>query len=157
MIKSKLKKKIINYSNILLKLFIKLDLKFFCAFILFINLRKIKKIPIKNKRNKVIVLSKSGGIEDILFAYKDQNIDNSIAFYELPRIFVKTIFYNFIGKEKYADYYTYDYNENVKNSKLKYKFFIQEIFKKLDKIWNFDAVVSFNIFYYAENDLPEPI
>ncbi len=155
MIKFKLKKIIINYSNILLNFFLKFDLKFFCALILYLNLRKFKNIPVNTIKKKIIVFSKSGGVEDIFFAYKDKNLDNSIAFYELPRIFIKTIFYQFIAQEKYADYYTYDYNENVKNNKLKYCLCIKEIFRYLDFFWKFDAVISFNIFYYAENNLPE--
>jgi hypothetical protein len=48
-------------------------------------------------------------------------------------------------------------NENIKIKKTKYKFFIKKMFFHLDNFWKFDAILGFNPFYFAENDLAEPI
>ena len=79
----------------------------------------MKKIKVKNIKKRVIILSKSGGIEDINIAYANIiNSKNEIAFYELPRNLIKEIFLYFLKNYEFGDYYTFDYNENVKDQKV---------------------------------------
>lgn len=139
----------------LVKVFLRLNFDFLITLIIFLNLRKMKKIKFYSKKKKIIVLSKSGGIEDLNSAYS-LNRDNEIVFYELPRILIKEIFAYFMKDSEYRDYYTIDYDEKVKIRKKEYKDFIYKIFQKLNSFWKFDACISFNLFYFAENDLPEP-
>jgi len=147
-----LKKKI---SATLIKILIIFKSDFLISLILLINLRKMKKIKTTEIKKKVIVLSKSGGVEDINIAYLDNN-NNKTAFYELSRGLIKEIFKYFIKDAKYKDYYTIDYSDEVKSRKNEYRNFIYKIFRNLNFFWKFDACISFNLFYYAENDLPEP-
>jgi len=147
-----LKKKI---STFLIKILVKFKSDILISLILLINLRKMKKIKTTEIKKKVIVLSKSGGVEDINIAYLNSN-NNKTAFYELSRGLIKEIFKYFIKDAKYKDYYTIDYNDEVKSRKKEYREFIYKILKNLNFFWKFDACISFNLFYYAENDLPEP-
>ena len=70
---------------------------------------------------------------------------------------IKKIFYNFLKNEKCYDYYTIDFDENIKQKKKDYKLFIKKVFLILNRFWKFDAIIGFNPFYHAEHDLPEPI
>jgi len=156
-------KSIISYllnkiSSFLLKIFLKLRSPLLCAIIFYINLKKLKKIKNNTlkKTVKIIILSKSGGIEDIKAAY--ENVDESfLEFFELPRILIKQVFFYFLNGHKYEDYYTRDSSEEIKKEKIKYKKFISTVFEKLNLFIVYKAVVSFNIFYFAENDLPESL
>ena len=113
-------KSIISYllnkiSSFLLKIFLKLRSPLLCAIIFYINLKKLKKIKNNTlkKTVKIIILSKSGGIEDIKAAY--ENVDESfLEFFELPRILIKQVFFYFLNGHKYEDYYTRDSSEEIK-------------------------------------------
>jgi len=145
-------------SVILTKLFVKANLTWFLAIIFYLNLRKMDNIKTNVVKKKVIILSKSGGIEDINSAFSNnQALDNEILFYELPRNLIKEVFKYFMSESKYADYYTIDYNDEIIEKKKNYKNFIHRLFKNLDSFFSFDALISFNLFYFAENDLPEPL
>ncbi len=148
--------KIINiFSIYLIRASLRLKSDSLTCFILLINLKKMKKIKTHINRKKIIVLSKSGGIDDLNSAYSSIAY-NDIAFYELPRNLIKEIFIYFIKDSEYRDYYTLDYDDKIKLRKKEYKNFLHKVFKKLDYFWKFDACISFNLFYFAENDLPEP-
>ena len=63
-----------------------------------LNLSKIKSIlPRKKTKFKVIVLSKSGGLDDIIESQKKYN--NSFLYMACHRIFIKTIFNTIFGKQ----------------------------------------------------------
>lgn len=148
-----IKKKISKY---LIKIFIRFKSDIIISLILLFNLRKMKKIKTSNNKKKVIVLSKSGGIEDLNIAYLHNNNNNNVTFYELSRGLIKEIFKYYIKDGKYKDYYTIDYSNEIKSRKDNYKEFIYKVLRNLNFFWKFDACISFNLFYYAENDLPEP-
>jgi hypothetical protein len=157
MFKRKLNEMIIYFSKFFLKIFVKLNLSYLSALILFVNLRRIKSINTEKIDKKIIILSKSGGIEDILSAHRVEDNNNKIGYYTLPRVLIKIIFYKFIKDERWRDYLTIDFNESIKSKKKDYKSFIKKTFSRLDSFWSFNAVLGFNPFYYAEHDLPEPI
>ncbi|MFL2891566.1 MAG: hypothetical protein ACJZ4B_02575 [Candidatus Pelagibacter sp.] len=157
MSKKQINKIILKFSAILLKIFVKFNLSYLSSLVLFINLRRVKKIYSSNFKKRIIILPKSGGLEDILSAYKNPDNNNDIGFYILPRHLIKIIFLNFLKNEDFGDFLTIDTNEQIKRKKENYKLFIKKTFIKLNKFWKFDALISFNPFYYAENDLPEPI
>ena len=141
----------------LLKILVKLNLSFLSSFILFLNLRKMKNIYCQKPNKKIILLPKSGGVEDILYAYKNPDKNNNISFYILERGLIKVIFREFLKNEKFKDYSTKDNSVIISNKKKNYKSFIKKTFSSLDKFWKFNAIIGCNPFYYAENDLPEPI
>lgn len=157
MFKNKINEIILYFSKFYLKIFVKLNLSYLSALILLINLRRIKKIYCKKTDKKIIILQKTGGIEDILSAYRNSDKDNNIGYYTLPRILIKIIFYKFLKNEKFDDYLTIDFSESIKNKKKYYKSFLKKTFSELDNLWKFNAVIGFNPFYYAEHDLAEPI
>ena len=157
MISKKVNEIILYFSIFFLNIFVKLNLSFFTALILFINLRKVKKIYTRKVLKKIIILSKSGGLEDIISAYSQYEKYNKFGYYTMPRILIKKIFIEFLKNENYKDFVTIDFNENVKKKKIKYKIFLKKVFFNLNKFWCFDAVIGFNPFYYAEHDLAEPI
>ena len=157
MFKRKLNEIIIYFSKFLLKIFVKLNLSYLSALILLINLRRVKNIHSQKIDKKIIILPKSGGPEDILSAYRKSDKNNNIGYYNLPRELIKTIFINFLKNEKFEYYLTIDFNENIKRKKKNYKLFIKKTFLRLDNFWKYNAVIGFNPFYYAENDLAEPI
>ena len=156
-LKRKINEKIIFFSTYFLKIFVKFNLPYLSSLVLLINLRRIKKIYSQKINRKVIILAKSGGNEDILSAYRNLDKNNDIAYYILPRELIKIIFLKFLKNEDFSDYSTIDTNENIKNKKENYKLFIKKTFLRLDYFWKFNAVLGFNPFYYAENDLAEPI
>ena len=157
MLKRKLNEIILYFSKYLLKIFVNFNLPYLSSLILFINLRRIKSIYGQKINKKIIILAKSGGNEDILSAYRNSDKNNDIGYYILPRDLIKIVFFKFLKNEKYGDYSTIDFNENIKIKKKNYKLFIKNIFLNLDNFWKFNAVLGFNPFYYAENDLAEPI
>lgn len=157
MLKKKINEIILYFSKFFLVLFVKLNSPLFSSIILLINLRKVKKIYTSKDVKKIIILSKSNGYEDILSAYQKNKTNNVNAFYSLPRVLIKKIFYNFLKNEKCYDYYTIDFDENIKQKKKDYKLFIKKVFLILNRFWKFDAIIGFNPFYHAEHDLPEPI
>ncbi len=149
---------VIKISSFLINFFTIFRLDLLCAIIFYLNLKKIKSIKKNTPKNskKIIILSKSGGIDDLKAAFESYE-KNHYEFFELPRILIKTIFFLFMKGHKYADYYTKDISDEITKKKLDYQEFIFKVFKKLNFFFNYKALVSFNIFYFAENDLPQPI
>ncbi len=117
--KKKLNEMILYISKFLLKIFVKLNLSFLSSIVLFLNLRKIKKIYSQKPYKKIIILPKSGGLEDISSAYKNPDKNNDITFYILPRILIKIIFHKFLKNENFEDYSTKDTNVIITNKKKK--------------------------------------
>ena len=63
-----------------------------CALILWLNIRKFKKIKFKNRNiKKILIFSKSGGNEDLKESFQN-NKKNNIVFFWIPRSFLKKIF-----------------------------------------------------------------
>ena len=92
-------KKIVYYlfqksSLLLLNISLLINSHKLCAFVVLINIRKIKSIRSKTKnKKKILVFPKSGGNEDLLAAYHNQKNIN-ISYFLLERIFLKTIFHH---------------------------------------------------------------
>jgi hypothetical protein len=149
---------IVKLSCYALYILIRLRLYFLCAIIIFFNLRKFKSVKNNtlNKSTKVIILSKSGGVDDLKAAFENKS-NNHYEFFELPRILIKYIYFYFMKDQDYEDYFTRDTTNEVTKRKTEYKNFMLNVFKKLNSLIDYKALVSFNIFYFAENDLPQPI
>ena len=119
-----------------------------------LNLRKIKNIsPKEKKKSKVIVLKKSGGLEDLIDSQKKYN--KYIDYYLLPRAFIKAIFKYYIKKEMVVEDYNYYFNKSieVKERKKKYREALIKIISILKNKFGFNAFISFNFNYYAEREL----
>ena len=126
-----------------------------CAFVIWLNIRKIKSIKsnLKNVK-KVLVFPKTGGYEDLVESHYNQN-DNNIIFYILPRLFLKKIFIHHFKRKYTRDYITKAVSSNEPQTKKRYIKFLTNTFYSLDKLIKIDGFISFNIFYYAEKHLDE--
>ena len=151
MLKKRINEIILYFSEILLKIFANFNLSYLCSIVLFINLRRVKKIYSQKVNKRIIILTKSGGLEDILSVYKNPDKNNDIAYYILPRSLIKIIFHKFLKNENYQDYSNNDSSEKVTNKKKAYKSFIKKTFSKINKFWKYKAIIRFNPFYYVEN------
>ena len=72
--------------------------------LLFITcLTKLKsKMSDRKIKHKIIILSKSGGIDDVIESQKSKAND-SIAYFACPRIFIVTIFNTIFDNQEYDD------------------------------------------------------
>ncbi len=134
---------------------LKINSKKLCAFIIWLNIRKLRSIKYKNKNvKKVLVFSKSGGNEDLIESFRNQK-NNNIAFFWIPRSFLKKIYFYHFNDPKKEDYFTKPTNaKQIYNKKLYIKF-LTSSFNFLDKLIKLDGFISFNIFYYAEKYFEE--
>ena len=147
-----------SISIYLIILGLKLKAYDFCAFVVWFNIERIKNINTNFKsRNlkKVLVFPKSGGNEDLFEAFKN-NKNNSIIFFRLPRRFLKGIHSFCFKNTPIKDYFTQikSHEKNYKKKQL-YVLSLTKIFNSLNKFVNFNSLISFNIFYYAEKYLDE--
>ena len=95
-----------------------------------LNLSRIKSILPKNEiKYKVIVLSKSGGMEDIIESQKKYN--NNFLYLACPRIFIKTIFNTIFGKQ--ASNNLKFFSNQLKTKRENYENFLLEFLKILKK------------------------
>ena len=96
-LKKKINFLILLISSKIIKLTIAFKAYVFCYIILFINIRKIKKIYKKKsnkKQIKILVFSKSGGLDDLISSQKVYN--KNIQYYVIPRLLTRKIFNFFL-------------------------------------------------------------
>ena len=148
-----------TFSLLLLNFSLLINSHKLCAFIILINIRKIKSIRSKTKsKKKILVFPKSGGNEDLIEAYHNQKNVN-ISYFLLERIFLKKIFHHHFkntDKSKFhSDLLTKPSNFiETKRKKLNIQF-LTHVFKIIDNFFEFDGYISFNVFYYNEKYLEE--
>ena len=124
------------------------------AIILFFNIKRLKNIECKNKDiKKILVFSKSGGIEDIKQALNSKK--NNIQVFFIPRSFLKKVHSYFFKSIEKKDYFTKLNNNDEIFKKNSFVDFLTHSFKYLDKIFKINAFVSFNLFYYSEKYFEE--
>lgn len=155
-------KKILNsyidfISLFLIKIALKLNSHRLCGFILWLNIRKIKKIKNKlDNTKKILVFPKSGGLEDLYESFAEKK--NNITFYLLPRGFLKEIFRFFFKQDDMShigDYFTKLKTKKQIEKKKAYIKFLTLSFKHINNNLKFDCYISFNLFYYAEKYFEE--
>tara|TARA_B100000965_G_scaffold332564_1_gene297153 strand:+ start:784 stop:2070 length:1287 start_codon:yes stop_codon:yes gene_type:complete len=128
-----------------------------CALVMWLNIKKIKNINVNYKNTnlkKVLVFPKSGGNEDLFQAFKNKK-NNNIIFFCIPRRFLKGIHLHYFKDTLINDYFTKIKGREKIYKKKKYVKSLTKIFSSLNKFINFDSLISFNIFYYAEKYLDE--
>jgi hypothetical protein len=153
MIIKKIKKKIYQYliqiSLILINFSIKINSHKLCAFLIWLNIKKLKTISTKLKnQKKILVFPKSNGTEDLVESFCNKK--SSINFFLLPRSFLKKIFSYYFDKKFQRDYFTKITKPEDIFKKNLYINFLTSVFKSLSYLIKFDGFISFNIFYYAE-------
>jgi len=154
-IKKKLYQLILIISFLLIELSMRINSYRISAFIIWLNIRKIRIIKYKSKNlKKVLVFPKSGGYEDLIESYCNQN-NNNIAFFILPRQFLKKIFSYYFKNVDKKDYFTKPTNSREIYYKNQYIKYLTNTFSILDKFIKLDGFISFNLFYHAEKYLEE--
>lgn len=153
--KKKIYQIILTISFHLIKLSLMINSYKISAFIIWLNIRKIRLIKYKSKNlKKVLIFPKSGGYEDLIESYTVQN-KNNIAFFILPRLFLIKIFSYFFRGINKQDYFTKPANSVELNYKKQYINYLTNTFATLDKFIKIDGFISFNLFYRAEKYLEE--
>tara|TARA_Y100000992_G_C21267249_1_gene494625 strand:+ start:399 stop:1670 length:1272 start_codon:yes stop_codon:yes gene_type:complete len=140
-----------------LTLALKLKVYGVCAFIFWLNIHKFKNTNenFKSKNlKKTLVFPKSGGTEDLVEALKNKK-NNEIIYYWISRKFLKKIYSYYFKDDHGNDYFTKIKGSKRISIKKLYIRTLIKIFQSLDKFLKFDALISFNIFYYAEKNLDE--
>ncbi len=158
-LKLKMKKKIykyfVNLSLILVSLSVKINSYKLCAFVIWLNMRKLKSIKSSsNNKKKILIFAKSGGTEDLIESFKSKK--TNFIFFLLPRSFLKKIYsnLNFGGKQQ-KDYFTkLTKMEDIKKKNL-YVNFLTMVFESLNNLIKLDGYISFNIFYFPEKYFEE--
>ena len=99
---------------------------------------------------KLIVLAKSGGVDDLEAAYNTSQA--SFKIYILPRIMVKRTFrYYLEGRVSDGQYLTA--NKETERLKLEYRAYLYSVLKHFQNLFGCDAILQFNFVYHAEREL----
>jgi hypothetical protein len=154
-----MRKKIYQFRKLISLFFLVLALRInshnICAFIIWLNIRKLEKIKYRHGNvKKILFFSKSGGSEDLIEAFNSTK-NNNIVFFSLPRSFLKIIFIYFFKKRPISDHLTKPINSNEINKKNLYVKFLTSTFNSINKFLRIDGFISFNVFYYAEKHFDE--
>ncbi len=143
----------ININKILIPFLVKFEMLNLLSLLLIFNLSKIKKIPPKKSvKYRILVLSKSAGIDDLIESQKKYN--NNILYLEFPRYFLQIIYETILGKyHTLSDEKYYSKSKDVENLKEKYRNFLIIFFKIFIKKYSFNSFIGFNFIYKAEREL----
>ena len=153
--KKKIYKYFVNLSLILIYLSVKINSHKLCAFVIWLNMRKLKSVKSSSdNKKKILVFAKSNGTEDLIEAFKNKK--TNFIFFLLPRSFIKKIYSNLNFGGKYQkDYFTkLTKIEDIKKKNL-YVNFLTLVFKSLNDLIKLDGYISFNIFYFPEKYFEE--
>ena len=149
-IKSKIDKKI---NIILIPLLVKYGMVNMLCLLLIFNLKKINKIKPKQKtKYKAIVLSKSGGTDDLICSQIKYNKD--IEYLQSYRSFFKNIYYSISNTKNIEDIKNFS-AEKTKTFKKEYLNFLIKFLKILKQKYKINAFIGFNYIYFAEKELHE--
>jgi len=143
-----------NYLNTFIPFLVRHKMFNLLSLLLIFNLSRIKKILPKNKsKYKVIVLSKSAGIDDLEESQKKYN--KKILYFHCPRVFFKNIFWEiFRGITKVPGDLNYETkNKKIIKLKIQYRLFLVNLLLSLKQKLNIDAFIGFNFNYFAEREL----
>lgn len=139
---------VVKITNILIPFLVKYKMVNSLCFLIILSLKRLSDLKPYNKvKYKILVLTKIGGIDDIMSIPKNKNKD--ILFLEVNRSIFKKIYFSIyqIKNKKKLDTRG---NEFLKK---KYLNFLMKILIKINKIYKIDGIIGFNYVYFAEKDL----
>jgi len=143
---------LIAYRDSLSRVFAISNSYFFTAILWRISLRKIYDVGDKFSREKVIILSRAGGNDDV------QNALNSAvkpcSYYLFPRSLIKHIFAIYLDGIVSDDDYR-SVTSDTENKKTAYRKHLTGVLDWFNSLFGVNAFISFNIVYYAEKELAE--
>ena len=140
-----------KFNNSLVKIFVKYELYTLLSVLFILNLKRIKGTEAKNKiKFRIIVLAKSGGIDDLISSQKKYN--KNILYLNGSRKFIFNIYLK-VFNINHADEIRYLSEKKIEELKNKYQSFLINFLKKLRKFYKYDGFIGFNYEYEAEEDL----
>jgi len=139
------------------KISIRYNLDFISATFWLLSSRPLRAGLHKSHNFNVVLLSRPGGVEDIVSALDIHSRYNRCNFFLFPRSLLKIMFFNYIPRDNHVDDYNYNYGLICKKYPLAIENYLdhfERVFAKLKILRNVDAFLSFNLVYYPERDLP---
>jgi len=101
-------------------------------------------------RKKLIVLAKSGGVQDVEAAYLNEVANYSVLF--LPRSIIKKSGVYYL-KGRVSDHSYHSNDDLLEEDKIKYRKHLSCVLKWFKRLFGVSAVVQFNVNYWAEREL----
>lgn len=116
-----------------------------------LSLQRMNNVSKKiTSQRRLIVLAKSGGMDDIEAAFA--RAPASFNMYILPRKLIKkTAQYFLNNRVSDSKYITSD--KDTETQKLEYRVFLKQVLKRFRSLFGCNAILQFNIAYYAEREL----
>ena len=128
--------------NLLIPILVKYQFVNLLSILLSLNIKKIRSLkPLNKIKYRVLILSKSGGTEDLIASQKRYN--KHIIYYNLPRSFITKI-YNTIFENNQSD---------VEKFKIDYRNFLIKFLTVLKKKNKLNALIGFNFNFTVEIEL----
>ena len=128
--------------NLLIPILVKYQFINLLSILLSLNIKKIRSLkPLNKIKYRVLILSKSGGTEDLIASQKRYN--KHIIYYNLPRSFITKI-YNTIFENNQSD---------VEKFKIDYRNFLIKFLTVLKKKNKLNALIGFNFNFTVEIEL----
>ncbi len=123
----------------------------FLSVLFILSLSELKPIsPKKKKKFKIVILSKSAGIDDVIESKKNNN--DNILYLACPRVFIKTIFNTIFNNQEYNDTKKF-FSKKLKSKRNDYKNFLIEFLNVLKNKYSINAFVGFNFEFMEEVEL----
>ena len=141
--------------NLLSSIVISIGLRFGCSPLVAVGWRLAMRVSCEVQaksygREKLVVLSKSGGVEDMEAAYKQSKARYNVIF--LPRKVIKQS-----GKHWLHDYVTdnsyHSQDGEVEAAKMAYRRHLKSVLIWFRRLFGLSAIVQFNVIYWAEREL----
>ena len=134
--------------NNLIPFFTRYEMMNLLSLFIILNLKKIKEISPRDKiKYKVLVLTKGGGVDDLISSQKKNN--KNILYINFNRSLLKRIYEQIfvLGKKKYLN------KKEKEFLNIKYYKFLIKFLPYLKKKYSFNAFIGFNFNYFAEVQL----
>ena len=141
----------IKITKILIPYLVKYKAYNFLSLLFVLNLSRMNSIlPKKKSKFKIIVLSKSGGMDDLIESQKKYN--NHCLYLACPRIFFITIFKTIFDKDEYNNAEKF-FSKRREIKRKEYKIFLVEFLRILKKRFDFSTFIGFNYEFKQETEL----
>ena len=141
----------IRILKVLIPYLVKYNALNFLCLIFLMSLSSIKKIKPNKKKYKILVLSKSGGIDDLIESQKKYN--KNTLFLSCPREFFHFLCKSVMKIDKLND--KEFISKKLKSKRRQYYNFLNEFLIVLKKNYKFNAFIGFNFNYMPEIELHE--
>jgi hypothetical protein len=140
-----------NWPNRLTEISHTLRMPGLTAYAWYLSLKEIPGIkhnPESDKR--ILVLSKSAGIDDIIEAFRSEYIDANVMI--LPRSIVKVVGKRYLKGRVTDEKYISD-DENLERDKIQYRKYLVNTLGKFREKHGCDVIIQFSYTYHAEREL----